>query len=133
MSSRREFTANVQLEIKTRAKDSAGVMRCEKCAGVAIGGEIHHVDQDAMQIDKSRKLTVADGLFLCKPCHKEITKAQAPVLAHIKRVERRHNGVHVTPAQKMKSAPMPTTERAAARRSREPRAALPPRQIYEEA
>ena len=89
---RREFTRSVRLEIIKRATDANGVPRCEICHGVANGGEVHHDDQDAMQTDKSRKLTAKDGRFLCKPCHKEITKAQAPVLAKAKRREARHTG-----------------------------------------
>ena len=103
---RREFTASTKLEIIRRATDADGVIRCEECHGEANGGEVHHLEQDALQIDKTAKLTAADGALLCRACHKEITKAQAPVLAKVKRVERKHVGAKAARG----SIPKPTSE-----------------------
>ncbi len=125
MSARNEFSAKVALEIKCRSKDANGIFRCEKCFGVAIRGEIHHINQDAMQIDKARKLTAKNGQYLCRPCHKEITAQQAPVLAKVKRMERRNAGVRTVPVRKIESAPGPISERTAAKIERGPKAEVP--------
>jgi hypothetical protein len=119
---RREFSAKVALEIIRRAADAKGSPRCERCGGVAVGGEVHHVLMDAMQVDKSAKLTAADGELLCKPCHKEETARQAPALAKAKRLERRAAGVRTAPAVALQSAPMPISERTAAKLARGPKA-----------
>jgi hypothetical protein len=128
MSDRREFSAREAFAIVRRATDAAGVTRCERCGGVAVGGEVHHVDMDAMQIDKSRKLTAAGGLFLCKPCHKEETAKQAPILAKAKRLERANYGVRTAPSRALQSAGFMVSERTA---KREPKPGLPPRKLYE--
>ena len=93
MTKRREFTRDVSAEIVKRAKDATGALRCEKCFGVVVRGEIHHLKEDALEIDKSRKLTAKDGQFLCEPCHDELTKAFAPIIAKVKRVEAKALGI----------------------------------------
>lgn len=95
---RREFSRAVKVEIMRRAGNGSlfGFV-CEKCHAVVAYGEIHHLDQDAMQTEKSAKLTAKDGQFLCKGCHKEITVAQAPVLAKVKRIEAKHLGARNAP------------------------------------
>jgi hypothetical protein len=60
---------------------------------IAYSFEIHHKYMDAMQVDKSRKLTADDGLLLCIPCHLAETAKQAPILAKAKRIEAKHLGV----------------------------------------
>lgn len=95
MARRREFTRDTAAEIMKRVKVETG-FRCEHCNGVVTKGEIHHKDQDAMQVDKRRKLTAADGEFLCEPCHDIETAKQAPVLAKVKRQEAKHLGVQTT-------------------------------------
>ena len=118
--SRREFLRSVKREIICRAMDATGVPRCEQCFGVAIGGEIHHVDMDAMQIDKSARLTAADGKLLCKVCHKEETAKQAPELAQAKRRELLDMGIRIVPIRQIQSRRFPTSERAAMRRPKHP-------------
>lgn len=94
MSKRREFSIAVRKKILLRAKDERGELRCEnpKCLAIVRRGEIHHLKEDALELDKSRKLTAADGIFLCEPCHDELTKAFAPVLAKVRKVEAKHLG-----------------------------------------
>ena len=92
MGKRREFTPSVDKEIRARARDANSELRCEKCFGVVKQGEVHHLKEDALEIDKSRKLTAKDGIFLCQHCHKELTKAFAPVIAKVRRVEAKHVG-----------------------------------------
>lgn len=110
---RREFSKAVQVEIIKRASADGGrsVPYCEECVLPVRGRfEIHHLDQDALQIDKKRKLTAADGQLLCRPCHSEITKAQAPVLAKAKRREAKHLGVRSN-KPKIPARPKPVKER----------------------
>ena len=110
---RREFSKVVKVDIIKRSIGISGFATCEKC-GLSTHGrfEIHHVDQDAMQIDKGAHLTAKDGILLCIPCHKEITVQQAPVLAKVKRVEARHLGA-TTIKVKIPSRPkQPRVEKA---------------------
>jgi hypothetical protein len=89
---RREFSRSVKVAIVKRATRN-GTAFCELCHGSAAAFEIHHIDQDAMQVEKAGVLTEADGVLLCKPCHKLASAAQAPVLAKVKRIEERHLGL----------------------------------------
>jgi protein-arginine kinase activator protein McsA len=102
MSKRREFTVSVDKEIRARARDANGELRCEECHTAVKRGEVHHVKADALEVDKSRKLTAKDGIFLCIPCHKGETKRFAPVIAKVRRVEAKHVGA-VRPASKIQS------------------------------
>ena len=125
---RREFSHNVKLEIIKRTMDAKGNLRCEKCFGVVKKGEVHHVDQDAMQIDKQTKLTASDGQFLCRECHQEITSAQAPVLAKAKRREKKALGIRIVPAKKIQSPPFPKSTKSA---NRIEKSRLPSRPLYQ--
>jgi hypothetical protein len=91
MTDRRNFSLRVQVEIRQRAT-VAGVRYCEKCGDQAMRGDVHHKKQDAMEIDKSRRLTAADGLYLCLWCHKIETKRQAAELALVLAREASHLG-----------------------------------------
>lgn len=93
-SKRREFDRATRVAIVKRAMRPDGQPACEKCAAIGCRLEVHHVDMDAMQIDKSRKLTALEGVLLCEPCHDAETAKQAPVLAKAKAVEARHLGAH---------------------------------------
>ena len=77
-----------------------------------------------MQIDKSRKLTAADGQLLCRPCHADITKVQAPVLAKVRAVEARHIGAS-RPKAEIKSR-----NDLRMREPKEPKASIQPRMLY---
>ena len=125
---RREFDKRVRVEIIRRATRD-GQQYCEivgcGCLIKPGYGEFHHIEQDAMQLDKSLKLTQDKGLYICKPCHKEESKKQAPILAKALRREARHLGAH-RPKGTIKSAGFEKKERTHAGR-----AALPPRRIFE--
>ena len=114
---RREFSKRVKLEIIIRAwpqpHSEEGFRRicCEKCGAECKRFEIHHLSQDAMQIDKSAKLTAKEGILLCIPCHKEITAEQAPVLAKALRREAAYLGV-TKPKGQIKSRGFVRKERA---------------------
>jgi hypothetical protein len=111
MTKRRNFSTGLKVAIKDRATRENGQTYCEKCGEPCKRGEVHHLEMDAMKIDKSRKLTAADGAFWCLPCHGEATKAQAPILAKAKARQAAHAGIKA-PSRKMPSRPWPVTEKA---------------------
>jgi hypothetical protein len=106
MSKRRNFTRAVKVEIVKRSMIK-GVPTCEAVISSSIpvsgfsifrcgctkGLQVHHNDMDAMQVDKTRKLTAADGELLCKDHHDPITKKQKGVLKKVLKVEAAHLGV----------------------------------------
>lgn len=93
MTKRRNFTKAIRVEIIKRSTRD-GVVYCERCGLPARRFDIHHREMDAMQTDKSRKLTAKDGELLCagKPetCHSIETKAQMPILAKARDTEAYH-------------------------------------------
>ena len=125
--SRREFTRAVKVEISKRACGNGMLpdYLCENCGKPTLGRwEIDHRDPDAMQIDKSRKLTAEDGWLLCIPCHAEKTKSDVAAIAKAKRIEANHLGVRRRPKQPLKSGgTLRGPERA--HEGREPSADLP--------
>lgn len=128
---RRNFTTRVCVEIKKRARTlrSDGQLGCEKCGAIGVPLEVHHKEMDAMQVDKSRKLTADDGELLCKPCHDPITAEQRTVLAKVLRIEAVHLGVK---SDTPKIPADPNALRSKRRPSHEGRSGLPPRSMYEE-
>lgn len=126
MSNRRNFDKRTQVAIIRRATADGKVL-CERCNALCKTWEIHHRDQDAMEVDKSRKLTPADGELLCKPCHKVLSKAQAPVLAKALRREAAHLGAR-RDKQPIKSDPHALQSRS--RPKHEGRTGLPPRPMF---
>jgi 5-methylcytosine-specific restriction protein A len=90
LTKRNEFTDKVKKEIAKRANG-----RCEKCQAALKQGEgeadVDHEIMDALVIEK-RKLTAADGQWLCKVCHKIKTADDLKRLAKAKRNEARHIG-----------------------------------------
>lgn len=94
---RREFSKPVKAEIVRRAMLPDGKISCEGC-GLVLGKkpyDIDHTIPDAMFLDKSRKLTAADGKLLGKECcHDPKTHAiDIPTIAKVKRVEAKNLGV----------------------------------------
>ena len=70
MTARREFPRRVRAEIILRATNAAGIVTCEGC-GLVLGRKPYEVDHtlpEALVMDKSRKLTAADGKLLGKAC-----------------------------------------------------------------
>ena len=88
---RREFSRPVYVQIVRRATVS-NVIRCEKCRCAVSRFEVHHTKEDALEIDKSAKLTAEDGMLLCFPCHDELTRPFQTVIAKVKRIEAKHKG-----------------------------------------
>ena len=123
---RREFTKAVKVQIIKRAGMNHIVANCEKCGLPARQFEIDHRDPDAMQIDKSRKLTADDGWLLCIPCHAEKTAKDKADIAKAKRREVAHLG-----ARRSKQ-PFPKSQQTlrGPKRTHEGRPSLPPRKLY---
>jgi hypothetical protein len=110
MANRNNFSRAVKAEITKRAQRATG-FQCEAkgCGLIVTRGEIHHDKQDAMELDKKRKLTAADGLFLCEPCHDAISRQQQTVLAKVLRIEA--NQLRTKASTKAKIAAPPKRER----------------------
>jgi hypothetical protein len=88
---RREFDKRTKVAIVKRSMIE-GIPTCERVenevrCGCTKGLEVNHIDMDAMQVDKSRKLTANDGENICQPHHKRETKTQMGVLANTLRME----------------------------------------------
>lgn len=96
MANRREFSRDVYAQIVKRAMDPKLGPICEGC-GMVLGKKKWHVDHtkpDALEIDKSRKLTAADGKLLgVKCCHAPKTKQDVAVISKAKAVEAKHLGI----------------------------------------
>jgi uncharacterized CHY-type Zn-finger protein len=94
MSDRREFPRAVRIAIVKRAcrNRDDGRLNCERCGAIGIPFEIHHRIMDAMEIDKTRKLTAEDGELICGPCHNPITAKQRRELAKAQRRQEAHLG-----------------------------------------
>jgi hypothetical protein len=96
---RREFSRAVRVQIFLRAGGSlfGQPLLCENCGRPALRWQIDHRDPDAMQIDKRRRLTAADGWLLCLPCHRAKTRKDVVDIAKAKRVQASHLGVKKKP------------------------------------
>lgn len=128
---RREFTQAVYAQIVKRAMHPKHGICCEGC-GLVLGKKKWHVDHtiaDALQIDKSRKLTADDGKLLgVECCHAPKTKVDVAVIAEAKRREAKFHGF-TRKAAPIKSAGFPKSEKAA---KRTPKPSLPARPLYRE-
>lgn len=92
---RREFTRDVKAKIVLRAI-RGGEICCEGC-GFVLGRKPYHIDHtkpDALEIDKSRKLTADEGKLLgVECCHAPKTKIDVAVIAEAKRREAKNLGI----------------------------------------
>ncbi len=136
MTKRREFSKPTQAEIIKRAMDPRGFIRCEKCGAVVKPGQfaIDHIIAEELVVDKSKKLTAAEGQLLCTgardTCHGVKTaEADQPAISEAKRRESRHIGI-TRPAGKLRGAPFPKSVQAQHRADRDPKPHLPPMALY---
>lgn len=126
---RREFTKAVYAQIVHRATNAQGQIQCEGC-GLVLGKKPWHVDHtiaDGLQVDKSRKLTAADGKLLGKECcHDPKTHQQdVPAIAQAKRREAKHLGI-TKPAGKLRGPTFAKPDKPE-RSGKQP---LPPRAMF---
>ena len=129
MNKRRNFTRAVAVEIVKRscARREDGQPSCERCGAIGCKLEVHHLAMDAMQVEKSRKLTADDGELLCEPCHDPITSKQRKELAKAQAREAKHAGV-ARSTQKIANRGFALSERTIARQAQELKA-IPPRRM----
>lgn len=129
---RREFTKAVKAEIVKRAMRD-GVIHCEGC-GLSLGAkrfDIDHRTPDALEIDKSTKLTADDGQLLgWECCHKGKTAKDVAVIAKAKRREAKHLGI-AAPGKPIESRGFQKTAKSQ-NRVPKPEFNLPRRQLYRE-
>jgi hypothetical protein len=97
MTKRREFRRSVKIEIRLRATRD-GVIYCESCGLPAKTFHIDHIDADALQVDKTRNLTSADGQLLCAgsrlTCHGiKTAEHDVPVIRQAQRRQENHLGL----------------------------------------
>lgn len=109
MAKRREFTRSVKMEIRQRATRN-GVVYCESCRLPCKVFHIDHIKADALEVDKSRKLTAADGELLCAgsrfTCHGiKTAERDVPAIARAKSIEAKHMGVRKATSFRTKAAP----------------------------
>lgn len=125
---RREFSRAQKVALIKRAMNGSGWIICEGC-GLNITGkaiEFDHMIPEAMILDKSIALSLADGLVLGRDCcHRRPGGKTATDLADIaeaKRREAKHLGIprnrgflgsSFSPAQPQRSASRPLTKPAA--------------------
>lgn len=120
---RREFTKAVKVEIIKRATRNS-VVYCEQCKLPTKKFDIDHIKADALEVDKSGKLTAEDGQLLCsgsrETCHgKKTAEQDIPNAARAKRREANDLGVRKAPT--LKGAPFPKSEKPAKYAPRPPR------------
>ena len=104
MAKRREFSKAVKVEIVQRATRD-GVIYCERCGLPTKKHHIDHIIADALQVDKSRRLTAADGELLCAgsrfTCHGiKTAEHDVPVIRQAQRREAKALGVRKEPTLK---------------------------------
>ena len=119
---RQEFPRSVRVEIIKRATHS-GVIYCEGCGLPAKRFDIDHSDADALKVDKSRRLTAADGKLLCsgarETCHgRKTAEEDIPAIAKAKRREAAHLGARPAPARKIANRGFAQSEKAARRQAK---------------
>lgn len=119
--SRLEFSRKTKAAIILRADG-----KCEACSATLKAGEgdVDHVLPDAL----GGLPTVANGRWICKPCHKE---KSADDIRRIRKADRQRDKATgaIKPAGKISSAPFAQSDKAAKRAARP---SLPPRQLFRE-
>lgn len=100
MTRRRDFPTSVIDEIRQRATDANGILRCEGCSLDLTGkpSEIDHIIAEAHvpEWKKTERLTAKDGQLLGHCCHRGEdgkTARDVKIAAKIKRQGKRHAGL----------------------------------------
>lgn len=110
---RREFPRAVRVSVVKRATLS-GVVYCEKCGLPAKKWQVDHVIADAHGGDP----VLENAQLLGECCYSIKNPQDTKIAAKIKRQQAAALRIKTSPAATIKSAPFPTTEKAAARRER---------------
>lgn len=118
---RREFPTKVRVAVIKRATHE-GVIFCESCGGLAKKFQIDHVIADAL----GGEPVLENAMLICEACYQVKNPKDTTLAAKVKRVEARHIGAIQPPRVKLQS-------RGFAKKHREPKSSLPPRQLFEDA
>ncbi len=124
---RREFPAKVRVAVIKRCTSTGGYVYCEKCFLQAKKFQIDHVRPDGLLGEP----TMANAQLLCEPCYSIKNPQDTSEIAYAKRREATHLGAKPAPAKPIQSAGFRPTQKARDRSKREPKQALPPRQLYQ--
>ncbi|MFY8105628.1 MAG: hypothetical protein ACOVKO_01840 [Elstera sp.] len=97
MTARREFSKRQKAEIVHRAMNERGQICCENC-GLVLGRkpfEVDHTIPEALVVDKTKPLTIAEGQLLGKECCHRGGKTAKDVgdIARAVRREAKHLGI----------------------------------------
>ena len=120
---RREFPRSVKVAVIRRAT-RGGIVFCEKCGAMAKRWQIDHVRPDGLLGDP----TIENAQLIGECCYVEKNADDTAKIAKAKRREAAHIGAKIAPVKPIQSAGFAKSERAA---KREPKASLPPRQMFE--
>jgi hypothetical protein len=106
---RQEFRQSVKIEIRLRATRD-NVVYCEICGLPAKKWHIDHIKATALEVDKSKPLTAADGQLLCAgsrfSCHGiKTAEEDVPAIAEAKRRQALHLGVEPKTQNPIKQRP----------------------------
>jgi 5-methylcytosine-specific restriction endonuclease McrA len=114
---RRDFPAKVREAAIDRAKG-----HCQRCDAVLKKGEgeVDHILEDGL----GGEPVLANAQVLCKPCHKPKTAERVRMMRKADRARRNDKGAKKPAARPIQSRGFPT------RKSRAPKAALAPKQLY---
>jgi hypothetical protein len=132
---RREFTKTQKAEMIRRASNSKGEIRCEGC-GLNITGkavEFDHIIAEALVLDKTKKLAVADGQALGLCCHRGPdgkTASDVKDIAKAKRREARNTGI-TKPKGAIQSAGFARPVKTSKSATPDKLATLPRRSLYQ--
>lgn len=129
MRKRRNFTAAVILARLEHAAFQCEAMLADgsRCPAKLERGR-YHADHDIPD-QMGGEPSIENCRVLCILCHKAKTAVDVASIAKAKRVEAKHQGLRkqVRPTVQIRSAPMPTTPKAAGRAERGRKQSLPPR------
>ena len=96
---RREFPKPVRVAVIKRSMDQQGVIRCEKCGGVAKKFQIDHVTSDGLLGEPT--LENAQLLGIC--CYTAKNAEDTAMIAKAKRREATHLGANSAPKRPLSS------------------------------
>ncbi len=130
---RKEFSAKVRRAALARSggicEDVTAGYRCHSKLGP---GNVEYDHQIPDQL--GGQPTLENCICLCRAHHKIKTTTQdVPAIAKAKRREALHLGIKPMPATPIRSAGFRPTQKAIDRSKREPKQALPPKQLFRKA
>ncbi len=124
--SRREFSRAVRVAVIKRATRESGVY-CEGCGLPAKKFQIDHIRADGLLGEAK----IENARLICDVCYGIKNPQDTSAIARAKRLEAAHVGAKPVPSTPIRSPGFAPTQRALDRSKREPKQALPRRQLYQ--